>query len=64
MRIRAARRDDFEAVVALLAPSVAFTQSASPPTLNQPTNPQLNGFRWRAIGPVGPGGRVDDIAVD
>ena len=49
--------------LALLAPSLSHAQAA-PKQLNQPTNPLLNGFRWRAIGPVGPGGRVDDIAVD
>ena len=32
--------------------------------INQPDNPLLNGFRWRSIGPVGPGGRADDFAVD
>ena len=41
-------------------------QSAAAPVraINQPDNPLLNGFRWRSIGPVGPGGRVDDFAVD
>src|SRR3954469_10348344 len=52
------------AIIALLFPSVTLAQAASQPRLNQPTNPLPNGFRWRAIGPVGPGGRVDDIAVD
>src|SRR6478672_8383489 len=50
--------------LALLGPSLSLAQAASKPVLNQPTNPLLNGFRWRAIGPVGPGGRVDDIPVD
>jgi len=31
--------------------------------INSPDHPLLQGFRWRAIGPVGQGGRVDDIAV-
>ena len=35
----------------------------STPTLNAASNPLLRGFRWRSIGPVGQGGRVDDIAV-
>ena len=52
------------ASLAFLVPSIAFAQATAKPVLNQPTNPLLNGFRWRAIGPVGPGGRVDDIAVD
>ena len=52
------------AVIALLAPSIAPAQNSAKQLLNQPTNPLLNGFRWRAIGPVGPGGRVDDIVVD
>jgi photosystem II stability/assembly factor-like uncharacterized protein len=34
------------------------------PMINQPDNPELRGFRWRSIGPVGQGGRVDDFAVD
>jgi photosystem II stability/assembly factor-like uncharacterized protein len=50
--------------LALLAPSLSLAQAAPKSLINQPTNPLLNGFRWRAIGPVGPGGRVDDIAVD
>src|SRR5215831_7084984 len=49
---------------ALLAPSFSRAQAAPKAVLNQPTNPLLNGFRWRAIGPVGPGGRLDAIAVD
>src|SRR6516164_6988241 len=49
---------------ALLAPSVLSAQSAPQRLLNQATNPLLNGFHWRAIGPVGPGGRLDAIAVD
>src|SRR5688572_21405152 len=34
------------------------------PAINQPTNPALRGFRWRSIGPLSQGGRVDDLAVD
>jgi hypothetical protein len=33
-------------------------------TINVAADPLLRGFRWRSIGPVGQGGRVDDIAVD
>src|SRR5438874_5910424 len=31
--------------------------------INPATDPVLRGFRWRSIGPVGQGGRIDDIAV-
>jgi photosystem II stability/assembly factor-like uncharacterized protein len=31
--------------------------------INQADDPLLRGFRWRVIGPIGQGGRVDDIAV-
>jgi hypothetical protein len=34
------------------------------PVINEPTNPALRGFRWRSIGPIGQGVRVDDFAVD
>src|ERR1041384_6657444 len=46
----------------LAASSSAIAQQA--PMINEPTNPLLRGFRWRSIGPVGQGGRVDDFAVD
>jgi photosystem II stability/assembly factor-like uncharacterized protein len=32
--------------------------------INTPDNPMLQGFHWRAIGPVGQGSRVADYAVD
>ncbi len=32
--------------------------------INLPADPQLQGFRWRSIGPTGQGGRIDDLAVD
>ncbi len=32
--------------------------------VNTPDHPLLQGFRWRAIGPVGQGARIDDFAVD
>src|SRR5215831_4716028 len=50
--------------LALLAPSFSRAQAVPKAVLNQPTNPFLTGFHWRAIGPVGPGGRLDAIAVD
>src|ERR1041384_1382318 len=54
-----------------LSSLVGVTAFAQPPVrgeparvINEPVNPLLHGFRWRSIGPVGPGGRLDDIAVD
>ncbi len=48
--------------------SVSAQQPAAPaapaPMIHQPDNPALRGFKWRAIGPVGQGVRIDDIAVD
>ena len=35
-----------------------------PAAINQPDDPMLRGFRWRSIGPVGQGARIDDFAVD
>ncbi len=32
--------------------------------MNQPEHPLLQGFRFRAIGPVAQGARIDDLAVD
>src|SRR5688572_23203457 len=37
---------------------------AAPTMLHKPTDPRLQGFRWRSIGPTGQGGRIDDLAVD
>src|SRR5262245_61486331 len=34
------------------------------PTINEPDDPMLRGFRWRSIGPAGQGARIDDFAVD
>ena len=33
------------------------------PLINQATDPALRPFRWRVVGPIGQGGRVDDLAV-
>ena len=41
----------------------AAVQRDTGTTINAATDPLLRGFRWRSIGPVGQGGRVDDIAV-
>ena len=38
-------------------------QGPPAPAINQATDPLLRPFRWRSIGPVGQGGRVDDFAV-
>lgn len=46
-----------------MAQQPAAPAPAAPP-INQPDNPLLRGFRWRPIGPVGQGVRVDDFAVD
>src|SRR5829696_7645397 len=53
------------AALALSAP-VSAQQAPNPPApmVNEPTNPMLRGFRWRSIGPVAQGVRVDDFAVD
>ncbi len=59
-------------VAALLAPFAGDlaaqsigTQAAAPSgeLLNAPTDPRLQGFRFRSIGPTGQGGRIDDIAA-
>jgi hypothetical protein len=34
------------------------------PLIHKPDDPLLQGFRWRSIGPVGQGARIDDFAVD
>ena len=53
-------------IFALVA--VSAIAEPSPPQgeqmINAPDHPLLQGFRWRSIGPVGQGGRVDDIAVN
>lgn len=38
-------------------------QASETPMINASTNPLLRGLKWRSIGPIGQGGRVDDIAV-
>jgi photosystem II stability/assembly factor-like uncharacterized protein len=50
---------------AIAAPP-AFAQPGPAPAsmINRPEHPMLRDFRWRSIGPVGQGGRVDDIAID
>ncbi|MDA1080403.1 MAG: hypothetical protein O2973_01810 [Gemmatimonadetes bacterium] len=62
------RRSVNLAAFTLLAASTLFAQGGQPEApqpapVNAATNPALRGFSWRAIGPIGQGGRVDDIAV-
>ncbi|HSJ23561.1 MAG TPA: hypothetical protein VK929_02680 [Longimicrobiales bacterium] len=42
---------------------VPVEAQARRPVLNQADDPLLTQFRWREIGPIGQGGRVNDIAV-
>ena len=48
----------------MLAPAPTHAQQSQEPLINATTNPLLRPFTWRSIGPVGQGGRVDDIEVD
>ncbi|MEO5566871.1 MAG: hypothetical protein ABIR92_00170 [Gemmatimonadaceae bacterium] len=54
------------AAFALAVPAIAqqAPSNAPVPLINEPTNPLLRGFKWRSIGPVAQGVRVDDLAVD
>ncbi len=38
-------------------------QESNEPAVNSSSDPLLRPFKWRSIGPIGQGGRVDDIAV-
>ena len=51
--------------VALSPRAAVAQQGAEPPEplVNQSDHAALRAFSWRAIGPIGQGGRVDDIAV-
>jgi photosystem II stability/assembly factor-like uncharacterized protein len=58
------------ASVAVLLPPLLLAQApaqvrgrGATPLVNASTDPLLHSFSWRSIGPVGQGGRVDDIAV-
>ena len=57
-------------LLALSSPliSVVVAQQAPPaapaPLINVSDNALLHGFKWRPIGPVGQGVRIDDFAVD
>ncbi len=48
---------------AVTVPTPAASQEAEAAVVNQSDNPILRPFRWRSIGPIGQGGRVDDLAV-
>jgi photosystem II stability/assembly factor-like uncharacterized protein len=51
----------------VLAPAPSGAQQSPQPKpayINATTNPLLRPFKWRSIGPVGQGGRVDDIEAD
>jgi hypothetical protein len=54
------------AVLSLSTHAIAQQAPSNAPVslINEPTNPLLRGFRWRSIGPVAQGVRVDDFAVD
>jgi photosystem II stability/assembly factor-like uncharacterized protein len=51
------------ALIAPTLPAQGREGGPPPPPINQSTDPLLRGFRWRVIGPIGQGGRIDDIAV-
>jgi len=46
----------------VFSPATIAAQDEAP-LVNQSDDPLLRPFRWRSIGPVGQGGRVDDFAV-
>ncbi len=46
-----------------LSISLSSAGDAQETVVNQSNNPILQSFSWRGIGPIGQGGRVDDLAV-
>lgn len=68
---RSRRRTTRQAALGLLALTLGATAlpaqgqpvDSARRLINQADDPALRGFRWRVIGPVGQGGRVNDIAV-
>jgi len=52
------------AFAALFPPVEVSGQDAETAAVNQSDNELLRPFQWRSIGPIGQGGRVDDLAVD
>ena len=54
----------FLALGAPIEAQQAASNAPPAPLIHEPTNPALHGFRWRSIGPISQGVRVDDIAVD
>ncbi len=51
-------------LVARQAGSAQGSAGGARPVINVPQHPALKGFKWREIGPVGQGVRVNDFAVD
>jgi photosystem II stability/assembly factor-like uncharacterized protein len=47
-----------------LRSDIGAQEQDQPAVVNAPEHPLLQGFRWRAIGPVAQGARIDDLAVD
>ena len=45
-------------------PLEVSAQAENQEVINRSGDPALRAFHWRSIGPVGQGGRVDDLAVD
>jgi photosystem II stability/assembly factor-like uncharacterized protein len=52
------------AAPAATVPRAQGIAAAAAPPINASTDPLLQGFRWRSIGPTGQGGRIDDLTVD
>jgi photosystem II stability/assembly factor-like uncharacterized protein len=51
------------AALALAFGTPLYAQNREAPPINRSDDPFLSSFRFREIGPIGQGGRVDDIAV-
>ncbi len=67
MRLPLLLRVSTSLILALMSVVITTAPSMAQQTgelINASDDPLLQGFRWRSIGPVGQGGRVDDIAVN
>ena len=67
-RIAAAAATTLAAATAFVAlaaalPTPVLAQDPVAPDVNRSEDPRLRAFKWRAIGPFGQGGRVDDLAI-
>ena len=51
-------------VISWSTPLGVSAQADNQEVINRSDDPVLRSFSWRSIGPIGQGGRVDDIAVD